>query len=207
VGQGASAGRLPKMERMSGDAGASPSAAFHSMKTVNKSVLIWYSAEEMFRLVTDVDAYPEFLPWCDRASILSQDDDTVTAQVGIAFSGIHQSFTTRNTQIAGREVHMALVDGPFSELDGHWVFQPVEAAGSGTGQGPNKSGLQNQEPSGAGVETPAVDAPRACRIQFTLNYGFSNFALSALVGPVFDRIAGSFVDAFVKRAEEVYGNS
>jgi ribosome-associated toxin RatA of RatAB toxin-antitoxin module len=38
-----------------------------------------------------------------------------------------------------------------------------------------------------------------------LNYGFDNIALSALVGPVFDRIAGSLVDAFVKRAEQVYG--
>ncbi len=183
------------------------------MKTVNKSVLIWYSAEEMYRLVTDVDAYPEFLPWCDRASILAQDGDTVTAKVGIAFSGIHQSFTTRNTQVAGREVHMALVDGPFSELDGHWVFQPVEAAGSRTVEDQGPSNLQKQEPASDDAQppadpvTPAIDAPRACRINFTLNYGFSNFALSALVGPVFDRIAGSFVDAFVKRAEDVYGNS
>lgn len=169
------------------------------MKTVNKSVLIWYSADEMFRLVTDVNAYPEFLPWCDRAAILSQEGDTVTAQVGIAFGGIHQSFTTRNTQVPGREVHMALVDGPFSALDGHWVFQPVEAPAPQAGT--------TAEPS-ASVTTPTEGtAPRACRIQFSLNYGFSNFALAALVGPVFDRIAGSFVDAFVKRAEEVYGNS
>ena len=39
------------------------------MKTVHKSVLIWYSAEEMFQLVTDVERYPEFLPWCDHASV------------------------------------------------------------------------------------------------------------------------------------------
>jgi ribosome-associated toxin RatA of RatAB toxin-antitoxin module len=46
---------------------------------------------------------------------------------------------------------------------------------------------------------------RACRVDLELHYGFSNMALSALVGPVFDRIAGSLVDAFVKRAEQVYG--
>ena len=164
------------------------------MKTVNKSVLIWFSADEMFRLVTDIDSYPKFLPWCDRAAIVAQDGDTVTAQVGIAFGGIHQSFTTRNTHVAGSEVHMELVDGPFSELDGHWVFQPVEA--------PVASEEGGESAPASGVEAP----PRACRILFTLNYGFSNFALAALVGPVFDRIAGSFVDAFVKRAEEVYGS-
>ena len=43
------------------------------MKTVHKSVLIWYSAEEMYALVTDVAKYPEFLPWCDRSRVIEQD--------------------------------------------------------------------------------------------------------------------------------------
>ena len=146
------------------------------MKTVTKSVLIWYSPEEMFALVTDVAKYPQFLPWCDRASVQAQDDTGMTAQVGISFGGIRQSFTTRNTHVPGREVHMQLIDGPFSQLEGQWKFQPV-------GEGDQ----------------------RACRIGFELRYGFSNIALATLVGPVFDRIAGSMVDAFVKRAEEVYG--
>ena len=146
------------------------------MKTVTKSVLIWYSPEEMFNLVTDVASYPQFLPWCDRASVQSRDDTGMTAQVGISFSGIRQSFTTRNTHVPGREVHMQLIDGPFSQLEGQWKFLPV-------GEGDQ----------------------RACRIEFELRYGFSNIALATLIGPVFDRIAGSMVDAFVKRAEEVYG--
>ena len=50
------------------------------MKTVHKSVLIWYSAAEMFALVTDVASYPEFLPWCDRAQILSDGPDGVLAE-------------------------------------------------------------------------------------------------------------------------------
>ena len=146
------------------------------MKNVHKSVLIWYSAEEMFTLVTQVDQYPQFLPWCDQAAVLSQDDAGMTAEVGIAFGGIHQKFVTHNTHVAGRQVLMKLVKGPFSNLDGTWSFSPV---GDGS--------------------------QRACRVDLQLNYGFDNIALSALVGPVFDRIAGSLVDAFVKRAEQVYG--
>ena len=71
---------------------------------------------------------------------------------------------------------MKLVKGPFSNLEGTWQFLPV---GDGT--------------------------QRACRVELVLSYGFSNKALGALVGPVFDKIAGSLVDAFVKRAEQVYG--
>ena len=40
------------------------------MKTVRKSVLIWYSAHEMFQLVIDVARYPEFLPWCSQIILL-----------------------------------------------------------------------------------------------------------------------------------------
>ncbi|MEY3486467.1 MAG: hypothetical protein RL075_472, partial [Pseudomonadota bacterium] len=88
------------------------------MKTVHKSVLIWYSAEEMFALVTDVPGYPAFLPWCDQASVLAEDEAGMTARVGIAFGGIKQSFTTRNTHVPGRQVQLHLVDGPFSKLEG-----------------------------------------------------------------------------------------
>ena len=146
------------------------------MKTVHKSVLIWYSAEEMFALVTDVPNYPAFLPWCDQASVLADDEAGMTARVGIAFGGIKQSFTTRNTHEDGRSVGMSLVKGPFSNLSGMWRFTPV---GDGT--------------------------QRACKVELDLQYGFSSKTLAALVGPVFDKIAASLVDAFVKRAEQVYG--
>lgn len=145
------------------------------MKTVKKSVLIWYTAQEMFALVTDVDQYPKFLPWCDRARVVERDEHGMLAEIGISFAGIRQSFTTRNAHVPGRKVDVKLVSGPFSNLDGHWTFTPVGEEGE-----------------------------RACRIDLELQYGFKNMALSALVGPVFDKIAGTLVDSFVKRAEQVY---
>jgi ribosome-associated toxin RatA of RatAB toxin-antitoxin module len=146
------------------------------MKTVHKSVLIWYSPEEMYTLVTDVAQYPRFLPWCDHASVLEQDDSGMLAEVSISFSGIRQTFVTRNTHVQGKSVALQLVKGPFSKLDGQWDFVPVGDA-----------------------------SQRACRVELTLNYGFDNATLGMLVGPVFDRIASSLVDAFVSRAQQVYG--
>jgi ribosome-associated toxin RatA of RatAB toxin-antitoxin module len=146
------------------------------MKTVQKSVLIWYSPQEMFNLVTDVQHYPQFLPWCDHARVLEFNEQGMLAEVGIALSGVRQSFVTRNLHEPGRRVQMQLVKGPFSRLDGDWHFNSV---GDGS--------------------------QRAARVELLLNYGFDSPTLSKLVGPVFDRIAGSLVDAFVKRAEQVYG--
>lgn len=150
------------------------------MKSVQKSVLIWYGADEMFKLVADVPSYPNFLPWCSHARVLAEDSGGMTAEVGIHFGGIRQNFTTRNTHQGMERIHLQLVDGPFSELDGEWRFIPL---GSNAGDA----------------------SSQACRVELRLNYGFDNAALAVLVGPVFDKIAGNLVDAFVKRAEQVYG--
>ena len=65
------------------------------MKTVHKSVLIWYSAAEMFALVTDVASYPAFLPWCDRASVQATHVDGVTAKVLCKVTLYNNSFIVR----------------------------------------------------------------------------------------------------------------
>jgi ribosome-associated toxin RatA of RatAB toxin-antitoxin module len=148
------------------------------MKHVNRSVLVWYSAREMYELVTAVADYPRFLPWCDKAEVVERHDDGVTARIGLAYAGVHHAFTTRNEHVPGERVVVRLVDGPFSLLDGTWVFQPLGRA----------------------------DAPaQACKIEFDLRYGFASKALETVLNPVFDKVANTFVDSFVTRAEGVYG--
>ena len=147
------------------------------MKTVHKSVLLWYRPEEMYALVTDVDKYPQFLPWCDHARVRDQNPAGMTAELGIAFGGIHQRFVTRNTHVAPSQVDLKLVEGPFSQLEGQWKFLPVGDA-----------------------------SQRACKVELSLHYGFASTTLGRLVGPVFDKIASTLVDAFVKRASQVYGD-
>jgi len=154
------------------------------MKHVKKSVLLWYSPHEMYALVTGVEHYAEFLPWCERAEVLERHDDGMTARLHLAISGVRQSFTTRNTNLPDQRVHMALVDGPFSQLDGVWTFKPLF------------------KPGGVAMGDAG---PQACKIEFELSYAFSSAALEAVVSPVFDRIANTFVDSFVQRAEAVYG--
>jgi ribosome-associated toxin RatA of RatAB toxin-antitoxin module len=146
------------------------------MKSVHKSVLIWYSAEEMFNLVTAVNQYPQFLPWCDHAKVLTTTESGMQAEIGIAMAAVKQTFTTQNIHVPGRQVAMKLISGPFSKLEGTWDFTPVGDI-----------------------------AQRACKTELRLKYGFDNPVLAALVGPVFDKIAATLVDAFVKRADQVYG--
>jgi ribosome-associated toxin RatA of RatAB toxin-antitoxin module len=148
------------------------------MKHVNKSVLLWYSPAEMYQLVTGIEDYPRFLPWCDRAEVIERHDDGVTARIGLAYAGVRHAFTTRNEHVPGETVIVKLVDGPFSLLDGTWAFLPLGRTGS---------------------------EAQACKIEFDLRYAFASKALEAVLSPVFDRVANTFVESFVARAESVYG--
>jgi len=162
------------------------------MKHVKKSVLLWYSAREMYDLVVAVEDYPKFLPWCDSSTVLERHPadpersapEGMTARLGLHFAGVRQSFTTRNEQVHAQSVRLTLVDGPFSTLDGVWLFKPLHANGD---------------------TPPRPDEPVACRVEFDLAYAFANRAFEAVLSPVFDRVANTFVDSFVKRAEQVYG--
>ena len=96
------------------------------IKTIDRSALVWFSARRMFELVNDVPSYPEFLPWCDSASVLSHEPDAMVASLTIAKGGIRHQFTTRNQLSAPEFIRMELVDGPFSQLQGVWRFVELD---------------------------------------------------------------------------------
>ena len=162
------------------------------MKHVKKSVLLWYSAHEMYELVIAVEDYPRFLPWCDRVDVLGRDPEGLTARLHLAYAGVRQAFTTRTMLTPDQSVHIALVDGPFSMLDGTWLFTSLPAPASAS-------------PASAPVPGLPAEPGKACKIDFEMRYAFANGPLEALISPVFDRIANTFVDAFVRRAEQVHG--
>lgn len=144
------------------------------MPKVSKSALLEYSAAQMFNLVNDIASYPKFLPWCSGARILKQDDDMIEASIDISHSGVHKSFTTRNTLLPYQSIQLNLLDGPFKSLQGFWHFQALQED--------------------------------ACKVSLELEYEFSSKLLGLVVGPVFNQIANSLVDAFCDRAGIVYGS-
>ncbi len=92
------------------------------MAQISRSALVPYSAEQMYQLVNDVNAYPEFLPGCTGSRVLTSEDNQMTASVDVSKAGISKTFVTRNTLTASQSIHMQLVDGPFRKLSGGWQF-------------------------------------------------------------------------------------
>jgi len=145
------------------------------MTVVEKSVLVFYSAQQMFVLVDRAEDYPQFLPWCGGTEVKRHSDTALEATVHIDYHHVKQSFTTENLRREPHFIEMKLRRGPFSHLEGSWRFVDLDES--------------------------------ACKVEFRLHYEFSSKMLEKLVSPVFGHIANSFVEAFVKRAAVIYGES
>ena len=100
------------------------------MRNVSRSALVPYSAAQMYGLVEDVVAYPEFLPWCIGATLHFKDEEFIEASLEMQRGAVKKSFTTRNTLQPGLAMGIALVGGPFRHLAGAWQFEQLGEDGS-----------------------------------------------------------------------------
>lgn len=143
------------------------------MAIVKKSALVPYSAAQMFNLVYDVCAYPQFLPWCHSARVISETDERICGRIEVSRMGIHQTFSTCNRFCRDRWMEIELLDGPFRKLTGGWRFTPLRE--------------------------------NASKVELELDFEFSGKLIDKAFGAVFSQIANTLVDAFCRRADDVYG--
>ena len=133
---------------------------------------------QMFDLVADVEAYPEFLPLCEglrirRRNMTDDGLEILVADMTVGFKAIRETFTSRVTLDRARlKIFVEYVDGPFSRLDNRWTFK---------------------------------EDPAGCLVEFYIDYEFRSRTLGLLMGSMFDHAFRRFSEAFEQRADKVYG--
>ncbi len=95
------------------------------MREVHRSAIVPYPAPAMYALVSDLEAYPQFLPGCTGSSVLEREANSVLASLSLSKGPFKASFTTRNVLDSPHRMTMDLVDGPFSSLHGEWKLVPL----------------------------------------------------------------------------------
>ena len=151
-----------------------------NMPRVHKTVVLPYSQAQMYDLVERVEDYPKFLPWCGGVTMHNRTDTSMDVTIKMAFRGLNQSFRTVNRNSPPSAMEMRFRDGPFKHLIGKWRFEPVAL-------------------------TSALHDGQGVRVVFDLDYEFSNKLFALAIGPVFNVIAQTFMDGFVKQAKVLYG--
>ncbi|WP_010139532.1 type II toxin-antitoxin system RatA family toxin [Oceanicola sp. S124] len=136
-----------------------------------------YSAQQMYDLVADVGAYPQFLPWCAAARIRSRtpegDHEVMAADLVISFKVFREKFGSRVVLWPGQmKIDTEYLDGPFRYMKSNWAFR---------------------------------DAQGGCEVDFFVDFEFKNAVLQGIIGMVFNEAMQRIVRAFERRAAELYG--
>lgn len=95
------------------------------MPTHAEKKVLRYSEEQLFDMVADVARYPEFLPWCVGARVLSRDEQLLVADLTIGFRMFRETFRSRVGLNKPGHIHVTYENGPFRYLNNHWRFTPV----------------------------------------------------------------------------------
>ncbi|NOX41833.1 MAG: type II toxin-antitoxin system RatA family toxin [Alphaproteobacteria bacterium] len=137
-----------------------------------------YSAEQMYDLVADVAAYPQFLPWCAAARVRRVSEieggSLIEADLVISFKLFREKFGSRvRLKPAETCIDVEYLDGPFRYLNNHWRFTDIEGGG--------------------------------CEADFFVDFEFKSAMLQAVIGLVFNEAMQRIVRAFEKRADALYG--
>jgi len=142
---------------------------------VSRSALLPYSASQMYEIVADIRAYPDFLNWCEAIEIIDEQELEVIAKLKISYSKLNIQFTTRNQNIPNERIIMNLVDGPFSSLEGVWLFKKLNSD--------------------------------ACKVSIDMQFDFDRSVVPSIFTKVFEKIISMQLDAFQKRAQNIYGKA
>ncbi|MCP5073968.1 MAG: type II toxin-antitoxin system RatA family toxin [Rhodobacteraceae bacterium] len=137
-----------------------------------------YSAQQMYDLIADVSAYPEFLPWCSAARIRKRTPqgarEVIEADLVISFKVFRERFGSRVTlRPEENRIDVEYLDGPFRYLNNHWAFAPLDDGN--------------------------------CEVDFFVDFEFKSSILQALIGVVFNEAMQRIVRAFEARAQDLYG--
>ena len=96
---------------------------------IRRVLLVQHPAERMYDLIEGAEHYPEFLPWCAKATVLERSELVVAATIGIDWHGVRLEFTTRNRKRRPEWLELALERGPFRRFHGEWLLKPLGASG------------------------------------------------------------------------------
>lgn len=148
------------------------------MHSTRVTKVLPFQPDDLFRLVADIDAYPQFLPWVSTLRTWNRATDPdgvarVDAEAKIGFAIVRETFATRvRMDERARRIEVGLLYGPFKHLKNVWRFEPVEG---GT------------------------------KIEFEIDFAFKSRLLDALLAANLRYAADRLIACFEGRARKLYG--
>ena len=148
------------------------------MATYHVTRLLPYTPDQVFELVGDVQAYPQFVPWitamqAGEPQAEGEGVSVLDATASVGFSFLKEAFSTRVRRDAPqRLITVSLISGPFRRLENSWAFRPHRAG---------------------------------CEVVFDIDFQFKARMLDLMLKANFGFAVDKLIACFESRAEALYG--
>lgn len=143
------------------------------MHSFKKNTHLANDAVEIFQLVTDIESYPEFVPWCEGIEVISTDEEQTIAQMKINYKGFTEKYKSRITKKQEGDnyiVKVEAISGPFKYLNNVWTIEKQK---------------------------------EGCNVNFSIDLEFKSFLLDKMVGLLFMKATERMIEAFLQRANSL----
>ncbi len=142
------------------------------MPSKSESRILPYTADFIYRIVADVERYPEFVPWCAGLRVLRREQapfgEVIGAETLVGYRSLRERYTSRvELDPRTRRIDVNQTEGPFRQLENHWRFAPSEGG---------------------------------CRVDFTIAFEFRSRMLGNIAGAALALVMGRMTDSFEARA-------
>lgn len=143
------------------------------MHSFRETRIMHHDAEFIAKIIMDIEEYPAFLPWCNSASILSRDEDSITAILEVSFKGFKESYTSKvvlDENANSYKINTQAISGPFKYLENIWDIRQIE---------------------------------NGCEINFSIDFKFKSSILDIVMGAIFSIATKKMIQAFEDRANKL----
>ena len=140
-----------------------------------------FSSKQMLEMITNIESYPQFLPWCSGAKIIEKiDQENLIASLNISFKGFSQKYISdvkiKKVDSSKSIIEVKAIEGPFKNLINHWQIK----------------------------ELPIKNNQSQVEIEFFIDFEFRSIILEKMMALVFEKATEKMIDAFEKRAHQLY---
>ncbi|PVZ98072.1 hypothetical protein BB558_005935 [Smittium angustum] len=196
-------------------------------KFYTEKMILPYSQEQLYNVVSDVDNYKNFVPWCIDSSVFLETKKEILGQNGkvsqvqaalkIGFKQFSEKYTSTVEMHEHSKVSSTSIDSLlFKKLISTWTFTPVE----NTNVNDNTKNLENSGPERKSFlpinpviqkqieQCPDIQKPElGTWVIFEIEFEFRSAIYSYTSKLFFDQVCKKMIGAFTARCSKLYNKT